>query len=165
MTTPLFSPKQPISRCHAADLLLGHGRRPIAIPPPKSAKKSQQNGGTNWQTNFSAKQVASALDLSPRPQTHLPFGCSVVGVMWKPKISLNFQKKNSSLGLYMVPEDMYVSVSQWSSGICPGVKINWWRCRSQKPQQVGRTKRSNHRNPTNRFNSRTHCFLHFCQLS
>ena len=85
--------------------------------------------------------------------------------MWKPKISLNFQKKNSSLGLYMVPEDMYVSVSQWSSGICPGVKINWWRCRSQKPQQVGRTKRSNHRNPTNRFNSRTHCFLHFCQLS
>ena len=32
---------------------------------------------------------------------------------------------------------------------------------SQRPQQVGRTKRPNHRNPTNRFNSRTHCFLHF----
>ena len=27
--------------------------------------------------------VPSALDLSPRPQIQLPFGCSVVGVMWK----------------------------------------------------------------------------------
>ena len=65
----------------------------IATPPPqKSAKKSQQIGRTNRQTDFSAKQVPSALDLSPRPKTHLPIGCSVVGVMWKPKISLNFQK-------------------------------------------------------------------------
>ena len=70
-----------------------HLQRPP--PPPKSAKKSQQIGGTNRRTNFSAKQVASALGLSPRPQTHLPFGCSVVGVMRKPKISLNFRKKNS----------------------------------------------------------------------
>jgi len=108
-----------------------------------SAKKSQQIGGTNRRTNFSAKQVPSALDLSPRPQTHLPFGCSVVGVTWKPKISLNF------------------SVSQWYSGVCPGLKINRRWCRSQKPQQVSRTKRPNHRNPTNWFNSRTPCFLLF----
>ena len=50
--------------------------------PPKSAKKSQQIGGTHRRTNFSAKQVPSALDLSQRLQTHLPFGCFVVDVMW-----------------------------------------------------------------------------------
>ena len=36
---------------------------------------------------------------------------------------------------------------------------------SQRPQQVGRTKRPNHRNPTNGFNARIHRFLHFCHLS
>ena len=51
-------------------------------PAPKSAKKSQQIGKQNRRTDFSPKQVPSDLDLSPRAQTHLPFGCSVVGVVW-----------------------------------------------------------------------------------
>ena len=52
-------------------------RRPIVgvlrmcwLAPP-SAKKSQQIGGTDRRTDFSAKQVPNALDLSPRPQTFL----------------------------------------------------------------------------------------------
>ena len=75
---------------------------PCHPPPLKSPKKSQQISGTNRRTDFSAKQVPSALDLSPRPQAHLPFVCSLVGVMWKAKICLNFQKQFSSPGLYMV---------------------------------------------------------------
>ena len=81
-------------------------------PPPQIGEEIP----TNRRTNFSAKQVPSALDLSPRPPTHLPFGCSAVGVMWDPKHPSIF-KKNLSPDLYMVPEDMYVTVSQWSSGI------------------------------------------------
>ena len=77
------------------------GLQPLP-PPPKSAKKSQQIGRPNRWTDFSAKRVPSALYLSPRPQTHLPLGCSVVGVMWKAKICLNFKKIFSSPGLYMV---------------------------------------------------------------
>ena len=64
---------------------------PYNPPPPQIGEESQQISGTNWRTNFSAKQVPGALDLSPRPQTHLPFGCSAVGVMWKAEICLNFQ--------------------------------------------------------------------------
>ena len=37
-------------------------------PAPKTAKKSQQIGGTNQRTDFQRKKVPSALDLSPRPQ-------------------------------------------------------------------------------------------------
>ena len=36
---------------------------------------------------------------------------------------------------------------------------------SQRLQKVSRTKRPNHRNPTNRFNSGTHFFCTFCHLS
>ena len=72
-------------------------------PPPKSAKKSQQIGGTNWRTNFSAKQVPSALDFSPRPQTHLPFACSVVGFMWNPKY-LSIKKKFISRSVQATPQ-------------------------------------------------------------
>ena len=68
--------------------------------PPKRRRNPSKSQSKS--ADFSAKQVPSALDLSPRPQTHLPFGCSAVGVMWKPKISLNFQKKN------------HLSVSTWS---------------------------------------------------
>ena len=50
---------------------------------------TNQRGNPNKSADrFSAKQVPSALDLSPTPQTHLPFG--VVGVTCKPKISLKF---------------------------------------------------------------------------
>ena len=58
-------------------------------PPPKIGEEIP----TNQRTDFSAKQAPSALDLSPKPQTHLPYGCSIVVVMWKRKISLNFPKK------------------------------------------------------------------------
>ena len=92
-------------------------------PPPQ--KKIGEEIPTNRRTGFSAKQVPSALDLSPRPKTDLPFGCSVVGVTWKPEICLNVRKKNSSIGLYMVPEDEHGSVRQWSSGICRGLQIDW----------------------------------------
>ena len=33
------------------------------------------------------------LYLGPRPQTHLPFGCCAVRVLWKPKIAVHFRKK------------------------------------------------------------------------
>ena len=62
-------------------------------PPPKIGEEIPTNRRTNWRTNFSAKQASSALDLSPRPQTHLPYGCSIVAIMWKHKISLNFRQK------------------------------------------------------------------------
>ena len=63
-------------------VLMSHGKP----SPPKIGEEIPTNWRTNQWTDFSAKQVPSALDLSPRAQTHLPFGCSVVGVMWKPKI-------------------------------------------------------------------------------
>ena len=64
-------------------------------PSPQIGEEIPTNRQTNQRTDFSPKQAPSALDLSPRPQTHLPFGCSVVGVIWKPKISRNFREKNS----------------------------------------------------------------------
>ena len=73
-------------------------RWPVRLPhqpPPVPARKTQRSGATFRQAVFSAKEVPSAQDLSPRAQTHLPFGCSVVGVMWKPKASLNLQKKKN----------------------------------------------------------------------
>ena len=68
--------------------------KPACAPPhPVPARKTQRSGTTFRRAVFSAKEVPSAQDLSPRAQTHLPFGCSVVGVRWKPKASLNLQKK------------------------------------------------------------------------
>ena len=64
-----------------------------STPPPQIGEEMPTNRRTNWRTNFSAKQAPSALDLSPRPQTHLPYGCSIVAVMWKRKMSLNVRKK------------------------------------------------------------------------
>ena len=91
-----------------------------STPPPRSGEKNP----TFRRAVFSAKEVPSAQHLSPRAQTHLPFGCSVVGVMWKPKAALNLQKKISSLGLYMVPDQWYVRTRHWSSGICTGLQID-----------------------------------------
>ena len=85
-------------------------------PPPVPARKTQCSGATFRRAVFLAKEVPGAQYLSPRAQTHLPFGCSVVGVMWKPKASLNLPKKISSLGLYMVPGQQYVRTCHWSSG-------------------------------------------------
>ena len=76
---------------------------PHSTPPPQIGKEIPTNRRTNRRTDFPAKQAPSALDLSPRPQTHLPYGCSIVAFMWKPKTSLNFRKKNVRL-----------SVSTWS---------------------------------------------------
>ena len=85
-------------------------------PPPVPARKTQRSGATFRRAVFSAKEVPGAQDLSPRAQTHLPFGCSVVGVMWRPKASLNLQKKISSLGLYMVLGQQYARMCHWPSG-------------------------------------------------
>ena len=54
---------------------------PTTTPPLVPARKTQRSGATFRRAVFSAKEVPSAQDLSPRAQTHLPFGCSVVGVM------------------------------------------------------------------------------------
>ena len=64
-------------------------------PPPPPFRREEPNvpAQRSGEPFFSAKEVPGAQDLSPRAQTHLPFGCSVVGVMWKPKASLNLQKK------------------------------------------------------------------------
>jgi hypothetical protein len=91
--------------------------RSISNPPPVPARKTQCSGATFRRAVFSAKEVPGAQFLSPRAQTHLPFGCSVVGVMWKPKASLNLQKKISSLGLYMVPGQQYVRTCRWSNAL------------------------------------------------
>ena len=68
--------------------LLGHN---MCNPPPQIGEEIPTNRRTNRQTDFSAKQAPTALDLSPRLLTHLPYGCSIVAFMWKRKISLNFQ--------------------------------------------------------------------------
>ena len=94
-------------------------------PPPQISEEIPTNRRTNRRTDFSAKQAPSALDLSPRPQTHLPYGCSIVAVMWKCKISLNFRKKISSLGIYMVPGQLYSSAQWWPCGICLGTHFCW----------------------------------------
>ena len=62
-------------------------------PPPQISEVILTNRRTNRRTDFSAKQAPSALDLSPRPLTHLPYGCSIVAFMWKRRISLNFENK------------------------------------------------------------------------
>ena len=77
-------------------------------PPPLPARKTQRSGATFWRAVFSAEEVPSAQDLRPRAQTHLPFGCSVVGVMWKPKAALNLQKKFTSLGTMIEPLNIII---------------------------------------------------------
>ena len=39
-------------------------------------------------------------------------------------------EKNSSLGLYMVPEQEYDKIRQWSNGICTGLWVGWGGCNS-----------------------------------
>ena len=63
---------------------------PPPPPPPKSAKKSQQIGEQIGAPIFRQNRL-------PVPRTHLPYGCSIVAVMWKRKISLNFRKKKFRL--------------------------------------------------------------------
>ena len=101
---------------------------PFQPPPPpalKTAKKSQQNQRTNWRTDFSAKQAPSALDLSPRPQTHLPYRCLIVAVMWKRKISLNFQKKNFVSRSVNGPWAIIQQCTVWPSGVCSATHFCW----------------------------------------
>ena len=98
------------------------GRRIPSTPPPVPARKTQRSGATFRRAVFSAKEVPSAQDLLPGAQTHLPFGCSAVGVMWKPKAALNLQKNISSLSVYMVPDQWYIATCHWSSGICTGLQ-------------------------------------------
>ena len=62
-------------------------------PPPFRREKPNIPAQRSSEPFFSAKEVPSAQNLSPRAQTHLSFGCCVVGVMWKPKAALNLQKK------------------------------------------------------------------------
>ena len=87
-------------------------------PSPVPARKTQRSGATFRRAVFSAKEVPGAQDLSPRAQTHLPFGCSVVGVMWKPKASLNLQKK------IFISRSVYGS---WSAG-CQNRPLVQWIC-------------------------------------
>ena len=93
---------------------LPHGCNPSPVP----ARKTQRSGATFRRAVFSAKEVPGAQDLSPRAQTHLPFGCSVVGVMWKPKASLNLQKK------IFISRSVYGS---WSAG-CRNRPLVQWIC-------------------------------------
>ena len=55
----------------------------------------------------------------------------MVAVMWKCKISLNFQKKLSSLGLYMVPERSKSSAHCCPGGICRDIPFCWRGFNSQ----------------------------------
>ena len=87
-------------------------------PPPVPARKTQCSGATFRRAVFSAKEVPGAQDLSPRAQTHLPFGCSVFGVMWKPKASLNLQKK------IFISRSLYGS---WSA-VCQNLPLVQWIC-------------------------------------
>ena len=114
--------------CAFTILLIAHVSRPGTLmcaqtlqyynPPPVPARKTQCSGATFRRAVFSAKEVPGAQDLSPRAQTHLPFGCSVVGVMWKPKASLNLQKK------IFISRCLYGS---WSA-VCQNLPLVQWIC-------------------------------------
>ena len=54
----------------------------------------------------------------PGRKTHIPFGCSVVGVMWKPKASLNLEKK------IFISRSVYGS---WSA-VCQNLPLVQWIC-------------------------------------
>ena len=113
-------------------------------PPPVPARKTQRSGATFRRAVFSAKEVPGAQELSPRAQTHLPFGCSVVGVMWKPKASLNLQKK------IFISRSVYGS---WSAG-CQNRPLVQWIC-------IGLQICKRRFNPLYRA---TEVFLHFLSL-
>ena len=77
-----------------AQVSLSHCHHTPYQPPPNSVKKSQQFGRTIWRAYFSAKcfPVTRIMALVTRsmalaPQTHCPFGCSVVRDMWKPLLA------------------------------------------------------------------------------
>ena len=100
-----------INLCPSVTSICGSTRY-SATPPPRSGEKTQRSGATFRQAVFSAKQVPSAQALSPRAQTHLPFGCSVVGVMWKPKASLNLEKNfHLSVCTWFLMSDMSESAT------------------------------------------------------
>ena len=110
-----WSPSHQQSRqdCHGRGV---GGLNRKSNPPPVPARKTQCSGATFRRAVFSAKEVPGAQDLSPRAQTHLPFGCSVVGVMWKPKASLKLSKK------------IFISWSlhgSWSV-VCPNLPLVQW---------------------------------------
>ena len=70
-------------------------------------KSAEQIGGPIFQQNrFPVPWILV------RGSKHLPFGCSVVGVMWKPKLSLNSQKK------------ILLSVCTWSLRTCMSVSAS-----------------------------------------
>ena len=60
---------------------------PLSNHPPNAAKKSQQFGRTIRRAYFSAKCFPITRIMAPVPQTHCPFGCCVVGDMWKPLLA------------------------------------------------------------------------------
>ena len=93
---------------------------PLYTPPPhNSAKRSPQRfSGRIRRTGCSAKQAPSDLDLGPRPQTHLPFACFAVGVMWKPKISLNFREKIYTRLVWTWSVSSNVSVTVITQVVC-----------------------------------------------
>ena len=107
--SPENTPRQPPT---------GVNKLSVGNPPPVPARKTQCSGATFRRAVFSAKEVPGAQDLSPRAQTHLPFGCSVVGVMWKPKASLNLQKK------IFISRSLYGS---WSA-VCQNQPLVQWIC-------------------------------------
>ena len=73
--------------------------------------RAQINGPIFRQNSFPVTWI-----LVPGPKHTLPFVYCVARSVWNRKMSLNSRKKPSSLGLYMVPERRYVSVSDWPIG-------------------------------------------------
>ena len=96
-------------------------------PAPKSASKSQQISGTNRPTDFSTKQLPTDVDHGSRPQTHLPFGCCAIRVMWKLKVPLNF---------FCVPDAQgVIECTQEDPG-----KLKVHLCTAQVHPETGQTK-------------------------
>ena len=92
-------------------------------PPPGSGKKNptfrrQRSGETKnpfW--------PFSGMFRVPRPQTLLLFGCCVVRVIWKPKISVSLKTKFAPLSLYMGLGQWCGRCSHYSIGMCTALVV------------------------------------------
>ena len=100
--------------CHNGQEDLLHPSNP---PTPAMGEEIPTNQRNKSADRFFSKTGSQCPRSQSQAQTHLPFGCSVVGVMWKPKISLNFQNKfHLSVCTWFLSNSLPAAV--YSSGIC-----------------------------------------------
>ena len=77
------------SMCRRSGKTVGGSGQP---PPPPNRRRNPNKSAEPIGRPIFQQDRFLFLDLSPRPQTHLLFGCSVVGVTWKKYLEI-FTKK------------------------------------------------------------------------